>query len=196
MVTDRPDYTLPVSIIAQEIAELDVNITAADIGNLNVIIAGQVGNLDVRIAAQVGNINVNIAAQSGNVTISVNAQTVGVYLMPEWAAKTAVDKNFVGGVQLTSGGLGGGNLYTVPAGKLLFISDISFYRQTDAGNVALELTWAGDTWIVAGGTQGGSMSLTKPKTIAAGNTLAYQFRNVGATTSWFLVCIGGYEISV
>jgi len=67
--SDRPDYTLPVSIEAVQIESLPINVVAQTIGSLSIKIVGQVGNVDVNIAAQAGNVNVNIEAQTVDITI-------------------------------------------------------------------------------------------------------------------------------
>lgn len=76
MMTEVPDYTLPVSIIAQEIATLAVDISAASIGVLDVAISSA-PTIDVNIQSSV-RLNVN-ASQTGEWT--VNAQQTGDWII-------------------------------------------------------------------------------------------------------------------
>jgi len=97
-MSDWPDYTYPVDIVAQTITNLAVDIAAQSVGNLAVDIAGQsLGNLSVDIAAQsIGNINVNLAAS--DITLPINIQSTSV-TVPISIESQAVDLNIK-----TSGG--------------------------------------------------------------------------------------------
>jgi hypothetical protein len=91
-MSDRPDYTLPISIESVIIESLPIEVVAWSIGTIAVDIASQtVGNIGVDIKAATakvaititstditGNIPVDIKAQTiGNIGIDIKAQTVG-----------------------------------------------------------------------------------------------------------------------
>ena len=68
-----PDFTLPVSIMAQAIASLKVDIVSQSIAYLRVDIASQsITELNVRIASSGVTLNVNITGIESGVTLNVN----------------------------------------------------------------------------------------------------------------------------
>ena len=117
MAIDRPDWTEGVDIEAQTVDEIAVNIAAQTLGTIKAdIIAQTVENLTVDLAAQtLEQLNINILQQG-----------IGIYLQPTWAAKEGTDKDF----EVVDTSLGyAGNIevvYDVPAGKTLYMTDISF----------------------------------------------------------------------
>lgn len=73
-MSDLPDDTLPISIVAYTITSLPIDIVAQTIGNIAIDIAAQsVGNLNVNLAASAITLNVNIESQ----TVDINIKTSG-----------------------------------------------------------------------------------------------------------------------
>ena len=78
-MSDYPDGTLPISIIAYAIASLPVDIIAQTIGNIAIDIAAQtVGDINVNIAAQDADININISAQDADVNVNITNASITV----------------------------------------------------------------------------------------------------------------------
>ena len=82
-MTDYPDGTLPISIIAYAIATLPVDIKAQTIGNIEIDIAAvSHGTIDINIKAQTADVDVNIAASAVTIDIvgEVGALNVGAII--------------------------------------------------------------------------------------------------------------------
>jgi len=74
-VSDRPDYTRPVSIEGVTIESLPIDIVAQTVGNIGVDIAAQsLGQVNVNLAASA--ITLNVAIQSSAVTLNVNIESI------------------------------------------------------------------------------------------------------------------------
>jgi hypothetical protein len=79
-MSDRPDYTLPVSIEAVTIESLPIEVVAWSIGTIAVDIASQtVGNIGVDIKAATAKVAITITSTdiTGNIPIDIKAQTIG-----------------------------------------------------------------------------------------------------------------------
>jgi len=131
-------------------------------------------------------VDADIAKEGGDLLIvadtisrmDVVAQMVGVYLQPEWATRTGIDKNFIiSGLSLAFQ-QASNLLYTVPAGKTLFVCGLSFYSYAEvAANAdlnqmgfayAYNLTTKVELAAI-GGNGGNGITLPKPVAIPAGN---------------------------
>lgn len=136
-MSDYPDGTMPVSIIAQAIADLAVDIVAQTIGNLAVDIAAQtlaalgvditaqsVGNLAVDIAAQtLASLGINIKAQDlAELVIKISAQTIGLKIEAEWQTQQGNQKYFRASAANVASGTFTATNYTVTTGKTLYIT--------------------------------------------------------------------------
>ncbi len=167
------------------------------------IIAQTIGSIAVDIAAQtLAEMSVNIIAQDlTELLINVVAQDVGIYLQPEWAALQGTDKTF------TSASVNVAFLdatyvsYTVPAGKTLYITGLSFanraYSQADADNNQLCecIIQDGATSVFyQGASGGGSISLSKPIVIAAGHTVTMYLYNAANHNTTCSLVVLGYEV--
>jgi len=225
---DYPDWTesmqltgteifLPVNIQGVSVT-IPVDITAGTIGTISVdIVAQTVGNVSVNIAAQAANINVNIAAsavtfnvaiQSSAVTINmdIKAQSVGVYLQPEWAARSGVDKDFQGEADFAAGAANTYTVYTVPTGKAFLVNQVGLIdllntsNQTFAPPLSLSLAaFNGSTYAWkagASGAGGGVSNLVKPAYFAAGLEVRVRLANPSSIPARLCYFISGYEISV
>ena len=257
-MSDLPDWTTGVDILAQTIANLRVDIRAQTLGNLTIDIAAQsVGNINVNLAAsaitlniniaasavtlqvniasqtanlniniaasavtlnvnlssssitlnvnissQTANINVNIAASAATVNIQITAQNVGVYLQPEYAALTGVDKNFSYEASLAPVSSSYFS-YTVTAGKTLYISAFAFAAYT-TGSPDAELrhhcmvriynNTTALNLMFMGGPGGGGLALPKPLKATAGQVVRFYLYNQSGHTLNVVFHIYGYEI--
>lgn len=126
-----------------------------------------------------------------------------VYLVPEWAAKEAVDKNFLIVAEDKSYGQNGYAEYEVPVGKTLYICGFSFSIYAVAvanadlnqiGHCYIYNATTASTVGMVGGNGGGGILLSKSIVFTAGQT----FRLIAAVlanhncdiyaTAW------GYEV--
>jgi len=99
-----PDFTLPVSIIAQIIeklkvdivaqtlAELKIDIVSQTLAQLNVNIAASAITLDVNIASSAITLDVNIAASAVTLNVNIVAQTVDLNIKTSGGANIIIDK--------------------------------------------------------------------------------------------------------
>jgi hypothetical protein len=126
-----------------------------------------------------------------------------VYLAPEWAAKEAVDKNFL--AYLASGDFGDGpNIdYTVPADKTLFITQVGWSclaaiaANGELNQMCSLLVYNATTvtfvWDV-GGNGGGSSIFNKPITVTTGQRVIIYCTNKSNHACEMYVTAGGYEV--
>lgn len=78
-MTDYPDGTLPISIIAYAIATLPVDIKAQTLGTVAIDIKAQtLGTVDINIKSQTAAINVDITAQTATLTVNIGTGAVSV----------------------------------------------------------------------------------------------------------------------
>jgi len=79
-MSDRPDYTLPISIESVIIESLPIEVVAWSIGTIAVDIASQtVGNIGVDIKAATAKVAITITSTdiTGNIPVDIKAQTIG-----------------------------------------------------------------------------------------------------------------------
>jgi hypothetical protein len=125
-----------------------------------------------------------------------------VYLTPEWAAKEATDKNFVSAIASGGFGTGTGVVYTVPAGKTLYITQFSF--RCTALNVAdgdsnqmcesyIKDNTTGAILWKQGGNGGSGMTFSKPQVIASGHQVGFYVGSFANHDTVYDICGGGYE---
>jgi len=125
--------------------------------------------------------------------IAIIAQTVGVRLLPDWAAIQAEDVDIVATALAESGIYTTILSYTVPAGKTLLLYDWSVALPSEDGQVwgglynATTYFWLG----LGGGLKGFQSSLTKPKRIAAEQTIQVRAKQVSGVTQTISAHIGG-----
>ena len=178
---------MPVDIQAQYV-DLEVDIVAQTVGNVTVDIAAQ----------SMGDLTVNITAQDiENLNIAINAQNLGVYLQPEWAALTGVDKDILGwSPDMEQGTLCLMIDYTVPTGKTLYISHAGLVNIQMSTNVLCMIYETVDNvWkAVFGGAQGCFASFNKPLVIEAGHHLYVYGMQFSEAASDCRAHIGGYEV--
>jgi len=125
--------------------------------------------------------------------IAIIAQTVGVRLLPDWAAIQAEDVDIVAIAMVESGVSTVIFSYTVPEGKTLLLYDWSIAIQSHDGQV-----WGGiynattELWLgVGGGIKGFQVSLTKPKRVASGQTIEVRALQVSGVAQIISGHIGG-----
>ncbi len=179
---DYPDHTIPTSIIAQTIAQLNVDIIAQTLAALDINITGQ---------------------DLAELVINIAAQDVGIYLQPEWAALQGDDKNFSVGASNQTRGNGASASYTVTAGKTLYISGASFWiyanLAADSDKNQMGLAWLyNNTDLIylatLGGNGGGGLSFPKPLVIPSEKEFKYFVLNRSNHNCDMYMSAWGYEI--
>jgi len=189
-----PDFTLPVSIIAQIIEKLKVDIVAQTLAELKIDITSQtLPELDVNIAASAVILDVNIASSAAVVDIDISAQTISVKLVPDWGAIQAEDVDVYGTKAAASGSYVQVLSYTVPTGKTLLIYDWSIAIYGSDGQVVAYMYNNTDDLIinVGGGARGFQTPLSKPKRIGAGKTVSIWARQDTGASQSLLAHFGG-----
>ena len=126
-----------------------------------------------------------------------------VYLVPEWAALNAVDKDLYKATNNLAAGMGSSGVYTVTAGKTLYITD---YTWSISANVAADRelnqmgvasiidNTAGTTFVIEGGNGGGGASLNKPIIIPANHIVGYGVLNASNHACDIRITAHGYEV--
>jgi len=146
---------------------------------------------------------IDIQHQTVNIETDFKAQSVGVYAQPEWAAKEKVDKNFSAIAYNQARAAGSVIKYTVPEGKTLYITELSFSSYaTDAGDSDLNQFSNASIYNVTddttpwyqGGNGGGGMSFTKPIVIEAEHEVWFTCSNRANHNCELSLSVGGYEI--
>lgn len=127
----------------------------------------------------------------------------GLYLMPEWAAKEATDKNFYGFAVNQPGGQSVLVEYTVPADKTLYITQMSAATFPSAGtNIELvsisdmriyDATALQNLW-VQGISVGGGIVFPKPIVCPSAHLIQMRNFNWSANNKDLFIVVGGYEI--
>jgi len=123
-----------------------------------------------------------------------------VVLRPEWAAEESTDKDLYASQVLTPA-TSVSVTYVVPAGKKLFITQISI--SLFAAVVAVDgesnqivrgyVTVDGDYKVDIGGNGGAGLSLSKPAIATAGQTLVGTVENWSNHNTYGSISINGYE---
>jgi hypothetical protein len=147
---------------------------------------------------------INITAQDlANLVINIAAQSVGIYLQPEWAAKEGKDKNFLAYSAGVVPGDGPSIVYTVPAGKTLYITQIAWFscaadgadRELNQMCSSLLYNATTDTFYQSiGGNGGGSCIYNKPYVIPAGQQIQIYCTNESNHTTNAYITAQGYEV--
>jgi len=215
--------TLDIDIVAQTVGNISVDIAAQTLGNIAIDIAAQtVGSIAVNLAASDITLNVNISSQtanlnvdikassvtltvtvSGTAEIDIEAQSVGIYLQPDWGAKTGIDKNFFT--------LGADKTwkqtetteYTVPSGKELYIYGLAIAIDADVATdydhflyVKAWLNVGAVSKLMIGGLGGGQVQLTKPLVITENVQYQQLVSNEANLTCNIFVSSWGVEITL
>ncbi len=125
----------------------------------------------------------------------------GLYLIPEWAAKEAVDKNFT----VISGAIVFGftaeTTYVIPTGKTLYIVGLSFASvanlAADGDNnqmAFVDITIDTAYLSFLGGNGGGAEGFAKPMVFTEGTTFKLRVWNRANHTSLIYASCWGYEL--
>jgi len=215
---------LTVDIAAQTIDKLDINLAATDI-TLGINITSITGGVTFNIGTVTGTVKVNMTASAivldiniKNITAGVTfnigniegpfnifigtIQTVGIYLQPEWAAKTGIDKNFYAGINEVGFDYEEWGTYTVTAYKTLYIQGMSFavyaFNSADADKpqhgVAYLIRYIADEILATiGGDGGGSITFPKPIAIPSNVRVEYGIFCETAHDSNLRMTVWGYE---
>jgi len=176
------------------------------VGNLAVnIVAQDLAQIAVDIATQtLSNLSVNITAQDlAELVIKIAAQTVGIYLQPEWAATEGIDKNFYGEAANIASKSAGGGAYTVPAGKTLYLVGMTFFLYGAAAadrdllqiGVGALINGTDNIWLATvGGNGGGNITFPKPIVLVGGKLLYYYCYNFSNHLANLGISTWGYEV--
>lgn len=186
--------TLEISIVAQTVEYLTIDIAAQSIGYLAVNLAASAITLNINLLSSTIILDINIKDITAGVTFNIGniegpfnifigtIQTVGIYLQPEWAAKTGIDKNFYAGENNRGFGYELWGIYNVPGTKTLYLTGLSFAlwasAATDSGTphigVAFLYNATTDKVLACiGGDGGNSVAFAKPIEIDGGDQLDY-----------------------
>ena len=208
---DYPDYTSLMQIVGTDIMipidiqgayiMMPVDLQAQYITLEIDIVAQSVGNIAIDLVAQsVGNIQVNIAAQTvENLTIDINAQHVGIYSMPEWAAKEQDDVDEYDGATVLASGIEHVMTYAVPENKVLFVCQWGgFNLEADVGIWGRLKKYNGATLTksVSGGHVGFSVVEHKPIRFVYGEEARVELYNFHTESCTMYGGINGYLVDV
>lgn len=130
-------------------------------------------------------------------------QKVGIYLIPDWAARLGEDKNIVATDTDKARGEYVVGSYSVPNGSTLYITQVFFTcfatnavdsdkLQMASFNLFIALTGQQPTF---GGNGGGHATLPKPRVIAGGSTVNVRCTNRANHNCDLEVGFMGYEVS-
>ena len=201
---------IPIDIKAQTVGDIGIDIKAATAKvGITINAADVTGNIAVDIKAQtIGNINVNLAASTATVTVSVTgtaqidieAQSVGVYLQAEWSVLQGDAKSFV-----PSGAVATGEAkyveYTVPAGKTLYITLVTFSSRGSLAAdrdkpqmVIADIIDDAFTVFYEGSNGGGGLPLTTPLKCDAESDMYFRVTNWSNHDCNIAGIFRGYEI--
>lgn len=125
----------------------------------------------------------------------------GIYLIPEWAAFEATDKNFTASA-INVARLGAAFVnYVVPAGKTLYITTASFSNRANLAADAdknqmcdLIIQDGAVSVFYQGANGGGNVSLSKPLVFDAGSSVSFYIYNQANHNTVVALVAGGYEI--
>lgn len=127
----------------------------------------------------------------------------GLYLKPEWSAKEGTDKNFIANDDALIFGEGATVTYLVPAGKSLYITQVStslvapLVANSGNNQICRALVYDQTDNVVKwclGGNGGAGMAFSKPIVIPTGHTVWFTCYNFSANTAWGVVVASGYEV--
>ena len=176
MPQDHPDGTMPAVIVMADI-------------KVPMDLQGQTLTLDM-----------NIKAADAKVGIHIEAQSVGVYLQPEWAVLQGEAKTFVASGAAASGA----NQYvqyTVPAGKTLYITLVTFSSRGSLAAdrdkpqmVRADIIDDAYTVFYEGGNGGGGLALTTPLKCDAESDMYFRVTNWSNHDCDIAGLFRGYEI--
>ena len=192
------ELNLPIDIKAQSVGNIGVDIKAQTVGNIRVEIAASSATLNVNIASVAdtatfnvsvkNSVTINVDVQNkdaaGNVKINFMTQNSGVFLEPQWAAKTGTDKDFNAYKTFSGSSALLMVQYVVPTGYKLLIHSIEWTLQgasDGASNIEIDDYTAAIVKFFGGGKIGGAISLNKPLVIPAGHEMDVWMRVYVAT---------------
>jgi hypothetical protein len=126
-----------------------------------------------------------------------------VYLVPEWSALKAADKDFFSYAGDMPHGDGPLISYTVPAGKTLYIMQIAWFScASTIGDYELNQMCSsliynattGTYYMKIGGNAGGSFVLGKPIVVPGGEEIQIYCTNESGHTTDAYITAQGYEV--
>jgi len=126
------------------------------------------------------------------------AKQLEIWSKAEWAIIKGEYKSWKVGGTIPAGETGAVQIYTVPSGKSLFVTDITYVRIDNAGIIIFYL-WKRlppDIFDIAvtGSQQGGSVHFRQPAFVDESWELWISFKNIETTDSGMYAVINAYEI--
>lgn len=115
----------------------------------------------------------------------------------QWVARQGEHKNWRLTDYELAGGTFGGTIYTVPAGKKLYITSVNMSSEVDVSGAVYNFT--GPSYILDYEQRAMTTLYTRvvpPFTLAAGNQLRYSGRNEDTNAGSIYHVIRGYELEV
>ena len=126
------------------------------------------------------------------------AKKVEVWEKSDWSIMQGQSKNFYIGTNVPANDYKSVEVYTVPEGKMLFITDIGFLRETNVGTIIVYIVITknleSQTIYGTAAQQGGGIAFKTPKIVPAGWTLNVGFWNRESNDSYMYATIGGFEV--
>ena len=202
-MNDYPDWTrlfyltgtaitIPINIESSDIT-LEVNIASAVTLDVD-ITAASVGQLDINLAAAAITLNVNLAAQSANIDISFADQAVAVFDAAKWFAHTAAQWTIsASGVAAANASLTA--IRVVPVGKTAYVAGLAggYYDGGVGTTIFFVLYVAGGAVMFVGANTGGGLIFDVPFRGTAGQNIIAQVTNYSAGNRSVAVCCWGWD---
>jgi hypothetical protein len=200
-MADYADWTESIELLGSEIM-LPIDVQGAVI-MLPLDIQGATIMMPVDLQGQTVDLDINIVAQTVDVTINITAQTVAIKSQGEWSPQQGQQKYFQASAGNIAYSYGANTYYTVPTGKTLYLTHLTFgcwaYAAADGDKDQIAYchirNHTDDTILAAlGGSGGGSVSFPTPLKVSAGKLLDLTIINYAnhAVNVW--ASCGGYEI--
>lgn len=168
---------------------VDTRLTGQTV-DISAVIEAVNTTVNVNIETCAATINQIITGQTVDVTQIINGQNVGVYDRMDWAAKGLEYKTWNDNFSIDPASSQSVDVYTVPAGKILFVTDVEF------GGMArgLATIWASAIkricWMYFEPFDSRHISLTVPLPLVANDTLKvyeYNYDIIPGTFSYLII---------
>jgi len=162
---------------------------------INVNIEASTAILPVSIDAATVALDVNLTAATATISIIFTDQSVAVWSVDAWVARQGQEKRFRRSVSLAVGIGDAYDLYTIPAGKKLYVV---WYKVTSEQKGLYNLLKMpgsesyGETH--SEGFAAKYYTFIPPLTFAAGETVRVNAENYGTATAYFVSTVFGYEL--
>jgi len=119
---------------------------------------------------------------------------VDFWTSSNWAARVGATKCWYSAGAIPAGGEQTWTLYTVPDGRLIFISDIFFSGEAEGGYF-IDISGEVISQVLLGANQAFSHPFITPVPAVAGKIISVSIRNRSAATATFTFTVIAYEYS-